>query len=141
MFRTNLISLLCQWNDAGDEIVLLVDFSKNVYSGDLARSLSGEDLRMHELCQCITGLPLPHTYIHGSVPIDAVFCTVGIDGVAVALPPSRFGVGNHRVFMVDVTSASMLGDIFPQVIPATGRLLNCASDRIKNNYTGAQPAD
>jgi hypothetical protein len=113
MFRTNLISLLCQWKDAGNEIVLLGDFNKNVYSGNLARSLSGDDLRMHELCQCITGLPLPHTHTRGSVPIDVVFCTAGINGVAVGLLPSRFGVGNHRVFMVNVTSASMLGDVFP----------------------------
>jgi hypothetical protein len=135
MFCTNLISLLRQWKDAGDEIVLLGDFNENVYSGNLARFLSGDDLRMHELCQRITGLPLPHTHIRGSVPIDAVFCTAGIDRVAIALLPSPFGIGDHRVFMVDVTSASMLGDIFPRVIPATGRLLNCASDRIKNNYT------
>ncbi len=113
MIHTDLISLLRQWKDAGDEIVLLGDFNENVYSGDLAWSLSGDNLRMHELCQRITGLPLPHTHIRGSVPIDTVFCTAGIDGVAVALLLSRFGIGNHRVFMVDVTSASMLGDVFP----------------------------
>jgi hypothetical protein len=134
MFRADLISLLRQWKEAGKEIVLLGDFNKNFYTGDLARSLSGDDLRMHELCQRITGLLLPHTHICGSVPIDAVFCTAGIEGVAVALLPSRIVVGDHRVFMVDVTSASMLGDVFPLVILATGRLLNCASDRIKNNY-------
>jgi hypothetical protein len=134
MFCADLISLLRQWKEAGKEIVLLGDFNKNVHTGNLARSLSGDDLCMHELCQCITGLPLPHTHIHGSVPIDAVFCTAGIEGVAVALLPSRIGIGDHRVFMVGITSASMLGDVFPQVIPATGWLLNCASDRIKNNY-------
>jgi hypothetical protein len=113
MFRANLISLLRQWKNAGNEIVLLGDFNANAYTGNLARSLSGDDLRMHKLCQCITGLPLPHTHICGSVLIDAVFCTTGIDGVAVALLPSHIGVGDHRVFMVNVTSASMLGDLFP----------------------------
>jgi hypothetical protein len=113
MFCANLISLLQQWKNAGNEIVLLGDFNKNVYTGDLARSLSGDNLRMHKLCRCITSLPLPHTHICGSVLIDAVFCTAGIDGVAIALLPSRIGIGNHRVFMVDVTYASMLGDVFP----------------------------
>jgi hypothetical protein len=135
MFSANLISLLWQWKNAGDEIVLLGDFNKNIYTGNLARSLSGDNLRMHELCQRITGLLLPHTYIRGSVPIDAVFRTVGIDGVAIALLPSRIGIGNHRVFIVNVTSASMLGDVFSRVILATGWLLNCASDMIKNNYS------
>ncbi len=54
--------------------------------------------------------------------------------MAVALLPSQIGVGDHRVFMIDITSASMMGDIFPWILPASGQLLNCAAGRIKKNY-------
>ena len=134
MFRFDLIALLTQWKADGEEIILLGDFNQNVYTGKLAKLLSEDGIRMHEICIRITGVPLPPTHIRGSIPIDAVFCTMGIDGVAAALLPSRTGVGDHRVFIVDVTSSSVLGDVFPRVIPAAGRLLNCASDKIKNNY-------
>jgi hypothetical protein len=89
---------------------------------------------MQELCQQITGDHFPPTHARGAAPIDAVFCTAGINGVAVALLPSRIGVGDHRVFMIDITSSSMIGNVFPWVLPASGRLLNCSLDKIKKGY-------
>jgi hypothetical protein len=80
---------------------------------------------MHELCQQVIGIPLPHTYNQGTILIDGIHSTAGID---------RISVGDHRVFMVDITSLSVMGNVFPWVLPAAGRLLNCASDQIKCNY-------
>ena len=134
MFRADLISLLRRWKSDGDEIILVGDFNENVYTGDLSAALSSEDIRMRELCRHITGSSLPPTHIRGSVAIDAVFATAGVSGESVALLPHRVGVGDHRVFIIDISSPSMIGDIFPRVLPASGRLLNCASDRIKGNY-------
>jgi hypothetical protein len=44
------------------------------------------------------------------------------------------GIGDHRVFIVDITSKSILGNVFPRVIPASSCLLNCKSDKIKKSY-------
>jgi hypothetical protein len=44
------------------------------------------------------------------------------------------GVGDHRVFVLDFASETILGNVFPRVIPLAPRLLNCASDKIRNNY-------
>jgi hypothetical protein len=89
---------------------------------------------MSEMCQQATGQPLPPTHNQGAKPIDVINGTSGIDCTAVALLPSRVGIGDHRVFIIDITSGSMLGDVFPRVVLATGQLLNCASNRKKNNY-------
>ncbi len=43
-------------------------------------------------------------------------------------------MGDHRVFVLDFASETILGDVFPRVIPLSRRLLNCASDKIRNNY-------
>ena len=48
----------------------------------------------------------------------------GKGGLAITLLPIRTGVGDYRVFIM----------VFPRVIPAGGRLLNCTSNKIKNNY-------
>ena len=68
------------------------------------------------------------------MPIDGVFTTLGLDCLAVTLLPSRTGVGDHRVFLLDFTLSSILGDVLPKVILASRRLLNCASDKIRCGY-------
>jgi hypothetical protein len=134
MFLVDLLSLLRWWKVAGDKILLVGDFNKNVYVGTLAEALSRDKFRMSEVCQRTTGLPLPPTHNRGAVAIDAFFGTSGIKSAAAALLPSCIGIGDHRVFIVDFTSKSIMGDDLPRVIPATGRLLNCSSNQIKNNY-------
>ena len=134
MFKSNLFSLLHCWKAAGDEILLVGDFNENVYTGLLANALAREDLRMHELCQGTMGIPLPPTHSNGRMPIDAIYATAGLVCTAVALLPDRMGVGNHRVFIMDIESDSILGNVFPHVLPAVSRLLNCASNSIKRNY-------
>ncbi len=134
MFQADLLHLMRSWKTAGDEIILMGDFNENVYEGNLAQHLLHEDIRMSKLCQKTTGSRLPNIHIRGSVPIDAVFATAGILCTAVTLLPHRMGVGNHRVFLLDIESDTLLGDVFPRVIPISRRLLNCASDKIKNTY-------
>ena len=95
------------------------DFNKNVYSGGISTALAGEDLRMTEICYRTTGKLLPPTHSHGRTPIDAVFGTAGLVCSAASLLPFNMGVGDHRVFIVDITSGSILGDVFPRVIPSS----------------------
>jgi hypothetical protein len=135
MFQSDLLSLLSVWKAAGDEILLLGDFNEDVYTGRMASALSSKFLRMKEVCHWMTGIPLPPTHNRGTVPINAVFGTAGLMVTSVSLLPSRAGVGNHRVFLIDVSSNSIMGDVFSRVIPAAGCLLNCKSDKIKSNYT------
>jgi hypothetical protein len=134
MFKSDLLSFLWECNSAGDEVLLFGDFNENLYSGSLATRLAGEELRMVELCHRTTGVPLPPTHTHGQVPIDGVFSTSGILCTAITLLPSLMGVGDHRVFILDIDSASLLGEMFPLVVPISRRLLNCSSNRIKQGY-------
>jgi hypothetical protein len=133
MFQSDLLSLLCVWKAAGDEKLLLGDFNEDVYTGRLSLALSNGDLRMTEVCPQTTGVPLPPTH-QGVVPIDAAFGTAGLLCTLVGLLPSQVGVGNHRVFLIDLFLDSVMEDVFPRVIPAAGGLLNCKSDKIKNGY-------
>jgi hypothetical protein len=134
MFKLDLLSLLCRWKASGDEILLIGDFNKNVYTGLLATALAGEDLRVHELCQCTTGIPLPPTHICGRTPIDAIYATAGLVCSVMTLLPGRMGVGDHKLFIMDIKSNSVIGDVFAHVLPTASRLLNCSSNRIKHNY-------
>jgi hypothetical protein len=89
---------------------------------------------MGKTCQQTTGAMLPATHSQGRNPIDAVFYTAGLVCTAVTLLPSRVGVGDHQVFVLDFVSETILGNEFPRLIPLSHRHLNCASDKIRNNY-------
>jgi hypothetical protein len=134
IFQADLLNLIRIWKTTGDGIILLGDFNKNVYEGKYALDLLGNKFRMSALCLRTTGSRLPNAHIRGNVPIDAVFATAEIYSTAVTLLPHRVGVGDHGVFLLDIDSNTLLGDIFPCVIPVARRLLNCASDWIKENY-------
>ncbi len=134
MFKSDLLCLLRRWKASGDEILMMGDFNENVYSGAISTALAGGDLHMTEICYWTTGKHLPPTHSCGSTPIDAIFGTAGLVCSAALLLPCNVGVGDHRVFIVDITSELILGNVFPCVIPASRRLLNCKSDKIKNSY-------
>ena len=89
---------------------------------------------MTEICYWTTGKHLPPTHSRGSTPIDAIFGTAGLVCSAASLLPRNVGVGNHRVFIEDITSESILGNVFLHVILASRCLLFCKSNKIKNSY-------
>jgi hypothetical protein len=117
-----------------DEVLHCGNFNEDVYSGPLTGDLARDEFRMSELCLCTTGVCVPSTHTCGYTPINTVFSTSGLMCMAVTLLPSLVGVGDHRVFILDINSRSLLGDVFPRVIPVSQHHLNCASDWIKISY-------
>jgi hypothetical protein len=87
----DLVYLLTKWKHAGDKIVIMGEFNEDVYNGVLSVHISSESLQLHKLCLRTTGPPLPLTHNHGSLPIDAIFGTVGVDSTAMTL--LLFGAG------------------------------------------------
>jgi hypothetical protein len=110
------------------------DFNKDVYNGVLSVRISSETLRLCKLCLRTTGQPLPQTHNCGRLPINAIFGTVGMDSTATTLLLFGASVGDHQVFIIDLSSQSIISDAFPRVLPAAGRLLNCNSDCICCKY-------
>ncbi len=102
MFKSDFLSLLCRWKASGDEILLIGDFNENVYSGVLATALAGDDICMAELCNHTTGIPLPPIHNRGRVPTDAIYGTAGLVCSTVTLLPDRTGVGDHKIFIMNI---------------------------------------
>lgn len=136
IFYEQLVAQLLLWKANKEEIVLCGDFNEHVYNGRLAKRLVQSDLLMQEQCLKATGSHLPATFINGHRPIDAVFATSGIEVLHAYLLPKYGGVGDHRCFILDFTSSSVFGGVFPRVVPARACKLHCDSERICNNYNG-----
>ena len=134
MFYEQLVSQLILWKSAGEEIILCGDFNENVYNSSIGRRLAQPDLLMKEQCLLKTGERLLNTFIAGTRPIDGVFATLGIKVMDAGLLPKYGGISNHRAFIFDFTTTSVLGMLFPRVLPHQGRKLNCHCEQIRDNY-------
>ena len=111
------------------------DFKENVYTGRYAKRLAMQYLNMTEQCHKTTKQRLPATSNGGSRPIYAIFATAGVVCISACLLARYGGICNHRSFILDFTSASLIGKNFPNIMAA--RLLHCELERLVNNYTKA----
>ncbi len=134
IFFEQLIAQLLLWKSIDNDIVLLGDFNENVYTVRLATRLAADDLNFVELCRKHTGIPIPLTFWSGSAPIDGVFLTPGITCVNAFILPQYGGVGNHRCFIIDLTSESVIGTSFPNIVRCVAKKLHCASSRMIHLY-------
>ena len=111
------------------------NFNEHVYEGQICKRLAKDNLNMTEQCLTTTGLQIPPTHNSGSRPVMALYATSGADCINAAILPRGYAVGDHLVFIMDFTSESLLGSVFPRVVPAKQRKLQCNSARIHMNYT------
>ncbi len=134
IFFEQLVSQLAIWKTSDNGIILLGDFNEHIYSGCLAKKITADDLNFKEMCHHHTGLHLPPTFRTGSIPIDWIFATSGIQCVNVTLLPHLGGVGDNRCFIIDFSSKSVIGTDFPNIVRAASRKLHCSSKRMIRLY-------
>jgi hypothetical protein len=96
IFFEQLVAQLTVWKHTDSDIVLLGDFNENVYSGRISKRPSQWDLMFSNQCLQCTGIHIPPTFRDGTIPIDAIFATAGIECVNMYILPHKGGVGDHR---------------------------------------------
>lgn len=135
LFYEHLTAQLKAWKAAGEELLLFGDFNENVYTGRLSRRLAEEDINMHEQFRAVNKKELPPTHVRSKKrAVCAVFATAGAECLSACVLPKYAGVGDHRLFILDFSSASLIGTVFPKIVRAPARKLHCHSDRIRTNY-------
>jgi hypothetical protein len=119
-----MIAQLIVWKHTNSDIVLLGDFNENIYSGCIFKCLSQPDLMFSKQCLQCTGVHIPPTFRDGTIPINATFATAGIECVNAYILPHKGGVGDHRCFIVDFTSSSIIGTKFPNIVQCSAQKLH-----------------
>jgi hypothetical protein len=77
---------------------------------------------------------VPPTFRDSTVPIDACFATAGIECVNAYILPHKSRVGDHRCFILNFTSSSVIGTNFPNIVRCSARKLHCKSKRLVQSY-------
>jgi hypothetical protein len=109
----------------GKRLVLCLDANKNIYKAELGRQLTDlHGLRMREVVGDFTGKRLGATFFRGSKSIDAIWATSDLEVAHACVMPVGYGVGDHRLFVVDFAMASMIGTCPPKIVRPALRRLN-----------------
>ena len=134
-FKEDLISQLVTWRLEGRRLILCLDANDNVYTGPLGRALvSHPDLDLREATLTSTGTHLTATHFRGSRPIDAIWTTPDVDIVNVCAMPIGYGAGDHRAFILDVTTRSLVGTDPQPIKRPAARRLNTKIPRCSDSY-------
>jgi hypothetical protein len=73
-------------------------------------------LGMKEVVGDFTGRQLGAIFFRGSEPIDTIWATSNLEVALACIMPVGYRVGGHRLFVVDFSTASMIGTCPPKII-------------------------
>ncbi len=124
-FHDNLMKQLNKWRHEGDRLVVCMDANEDIYTKSLGKYLtSSEGLNIVEVVGDFTGKRIGATFIRGSKPIDGIWATPDLVVTHACVMPAGFGMGDHRLFMVDFQEESLIGKAPFRVKRFTSRRLN-----------------
>lgn len=134
-FRTDLIALLTEWCNQGDRLIVCMDANEHIYDKVLGKALTNIDgLALEEVVGTFTRERLGATYFRGSKPIDAVWASSDLTVVGACVMPCGYGIGDHRLFVVDFLTSSMVGVAPRKIVRPAARRLNTRIPKVAEAY-------
>ena len=91
-------------------------------------------LAMKEVVLNATGKALGATYFRGSTPIDSIWATSNIGIANTCAMPAGYGVGDHRLFVVDLITSTLTGNNPPKIHRPAARRLNTKLPGVAERY-------
>ena len=79
---------------------------------------------MSEVVGGFTCQKLGATYFRGSTPIDGIWATLDVTVVGACVMPVGYGVGDHRLFIIDFLNSCLVGASPPSIVQSSARRLN-----------------
>jgi len=137
-FREDLIKLL----KAEDRIVVCLDANKDIYRKAIGKALTEEDgLDMKEVVGSSTGKRIDPTFFRGQLPIDGVWATSDIRVSNACIMPAGYGIGDHRLFVINMHTSSLIGTASPRARRASSRRLNNRLPHVAKKYAASLEAN
>eukprot|EP00956_Cyclotella_meneghiniana_P023577 scaffold46160_cov42-Cyclotella_meneghiniana.AAC.2 len=108
--------------------------NSDVYDGILATELQRDEIRMADVCEAVLGHRSPNSHASGSLPITGLFATSDLVSQHVFQSAHGFGLGDHRVFVVDINLTQLLGSEYSQLVRLPGRKLQAKRYRVRKAH-------
>ena len=118
-----------------DQLIVFMDTNKHIYDKVIGKNLIKADgLGMKEAISSFTGKKLGVTFFRGTKPIDRVWYTLNVIVTGSCVIPSRYGVGDHRLFVIDFLSSSLVILDPPRIIRSQAQRLKMKIPRAAEKY-------
>jgi hypothetical protein len=109
-FREDLGKLLKEWRTAGERLAICLDANGNIYMQMLGEMLTNpEGLGMIEAVGSYTGKKIGPKYFWGQLPIYGIWATPEVMVANACIMPAGYGIGDHRLFIVDLHTSLLVG--------------------------------
>jgi exonuclease III len=136
-FLADLCTQLRAWKSEGKRLVVCLDANEDVYKDIIGRTLTDHDgLDLVESVHHSTGEKLGATHFRGSRPIDAVWTSKDVTVASACAMPIGYGVGDHRLFVVDLVKESLVGEQPQAIVRPGARRLNSKIPQCLKRYNG-----
>jgi hypothetical protein len=93
-----------------------------------------DGLAMKEVVWEFTQIPVGSTFFQGSKPIGGVWATSDITVWNASIMPAGYGIGDHRLFVIDFSSSNIIGNMPPKVVRLASHWLNTKIPRAAAEY-------
>jgi len=134
IFIEDLAEEVKRWRSHGDEVMLCIGANQDVYTGKLATRLSKQDIQLSCLMEPALGTRVPNSHFRGKGKISTIFGTPGLVEGHTMCYPHWYGVGDHRIFLLEISAASLFGGEYPSIMRPTWHALTCKIARIRRKY-------
>ena len=102
-----------------------MDTNEDIYKKNLGKYIPARDgLNMNEVVGTFTGNNIGANLFIGSEIIDAVWETPDKLVIGSCVMPSDYGFGDHRLFVFEFLTYSLIGKTPPQIIRSVARRSN-----------------
>lgn len=134
IFVEDLLCLLQQWIQNGEHILLAMDANQDVYKGHLALRLQKGPFNMTCMMEDAIGEKVPNSHFSGTRSISTIFGTPGIVTGNAMCYPHWYGIGDHRILLLEFSAKAAFNGTFPAIATPSARSLNCKISRITRRY-------
>ncbi len=116
---------LKKWKAKGDRLIICLDANKDIYKKSIGKALTDTNgISMKEIVGEFTGRKIGPTFFRGSKPIDGVWAMANIEISNACVMPAGYGIGDHRMFIVNLVQSSMIGETPCQIQRLVSHRLN-----------------
>jgi hypothetical protein len=124
-FGEDLVVQLMRWRKDGDWLIVCLNANKHIYKKLIGKALTDiEGLAMKEVVGEFTRTPIGSTFFRCSKPIDGVWAISNISVCNMAIMPAGYGIGNHRLFVINFSMMDIIGKSPPRIVKPVSRRLN-----------------
>ncbi len=97
-------------------------------------ALSAGNINLSCMFESALGEKVPNSHFCGTEPISTMFGSPGLVQGHAMCYPHWYGIGDHRVFILEVSADSLYGGDMPTIVTPAARQSNCKISHIREKY-------